>query len=159
MITGRVEAQLFICKVYSDDPVFAALGVARLVRLLSKWGRFIIMSRHRMAIPEKRQIGLRAKWLGLQHWAYLGVTVVPKQKAFKLCLELKQVIDGVAPTRQSWKRTAGLCGHVKDALCLPREALYHIYGPLDTPGDPGSNVIITDRLRSACVQLHERITS
>ena len=36
MITGRVEAQLFICKVYSDDPVFAALGVARLVRLLSK---------------------------------------------------------------------------------------------------------------------------
>ena len=159
MITGRVEAQLFICKVYSDDPVFAALGVARLVRLLSKWGRFIIMSRHRMAIPEKRQIGLRAKWLGLQHWAYLGVTVVPKQKAFKLCHELKQVIDGVAPTRQSWKRTAGLCGHVKDALCLPREALYHIYGPLDTPGDPGSNVIITDRLRSACVQLHERISS
>ena len=156
-ITGRNELRLFVCKVYSDDPVFAAIGVARLVRLLSKWGRFITMSNHRMAIAQKRQIGLRAKWLGLHHWTHLSVCVVPKQKAFKLCLELKAVIDGNAPTYQQWKRTAGLCGHVKDALCLPREALYHIYGPLDTPSDPGASIIITDRLRSACVALHARI--
>ena len=52
--------------MYTDDPLFQAVGADRLVRLLRCWRRIVLEFKLITAIPEKRNAGTMVTWLGLQ---------------------------------------------------------------------------------------------
>ena len=60
--TGRNEARLYSCFIYTDDPVFQCVGFARFVRLLCCWREVTMMVGLRMAIAAKRQAGSSVLW-------------------------------------------------------------------------------------------------
>eukprot|EP00965_Chrysotila_dentata_P100680 3326783-Pleurochrysis_carterae.AAC.1 len=59
--------------MYTDDPVIAVIGVARAMRALRVWRELTDNLHLLMAIPEKRTLGVWARWLGALLFATLGI--------------------------------------------------------------------------------------
>eukprot|EP00965_Chrysotila_dentata_P033080 1101882-Pleurochrysis_carterae.AAC.1 len=59
--------------MYTDDPVIAVVGVDRALRALRVWRSLTDDLHLIMAIPEKRTLGVWARWLGALLFATLGI--------------------------------------------------------------------------------------
>ena len=178
-VTGRNQLSFCRARAYTDDPAFLVLGVARFVRLLRHWSHFLEGARHRTATVDKGQFGCHAKWNGAEHFASLGVVVIPKPKIIKACAMLGRVISAVAngavsgqrghdlPTCAEWKKHCGLLRHLADILGMAREAMHLMYWPLNARhngdhtqrrlDDPGAPILLCDEFVQQCERWNETL--
>eukprot|EP00965_Chrysotila_dentata_P044269 1471791-Pleurochrysis_carterae.AAC.1 len=75
--------------MYTDDPVLAVVGVDRALRALRIWRTLTNGLRLEMTIPEKRTLGVWARWLGALLFATLRIVVIPKSKLLRASMQLQ----------------------------------------------------------------------
>eukprot|EP00965_Chrysotila_dentata_P064070 2121400-Pleurochrysis_carterae.AAC.1 len=68
----RAQQRLYFAHMYTDDPVLGVVGVQRALRALRVWRELTDNVGLIMAIPEKRTLGVWARWLGAILFAGLG---------------------------------------------------------------------------------------
>eukprot|EP00965_Chrysotila_dentata_P022258 736403-Pleurochrysis_carterae.AAC.1 len=69
----RDRHRLYFAHVHTDDPIIAVVGVTRALRALRVWRTLTTDVGLLMAIPEKRTLGVWARWLGALLFAALGI--------------------------------------------------------------------------------------
>ena len=127
--TGRNEARLYSCFIYTDDPVFQCVGFARFVRLLCCWREVTTMIGLRMAIAAKRQAGSSVLWTGLRLHATFGAASIPPSKRARAIGELKRMSEGKRMRLDDAQSLAGLLEHLLPWAAELRSAMYHFYYP------------------------------
>lgn len=76
---------LWFAHRYIDDPLFAAVGHSRTLRLV-RASRTISF---RMAIAAKRSAGAAVSWLGVRFWATLGLAILPPDKRLRALADVR----------------------------------------------------------------------
>jgi hypothetical protein len=78
--------------MYTDDAIFIVVGVDRTLRFLELWGTFVLRSRARNAIPEKRTLGgAGLLWCGVMSLPCLAMAYVTRSKVVRACSTLERV--------------------------------------------------------------------
>ena len=106
----RNQLRLTLEEIYSDDPVFAAVGVARSVRLLTEWRRLTLELNLLTGIPAKRIGGCILPWTGVLLAGTLGVLLAPQPKLARASLFLHKVADGETLTFEVQESSRGSRG-------------------------------------------------
>lgn len=99
------HSRLWFVHMYTDDPILGVVGVERALLLLECWYKLTRRVGLIMAIPEKRNLGTWAPWLGVILCAGLGVVLVPKPKLQSAGCDLKRLsIHCLENARESYAR-------------------------------------------------------
>ena len=122
------EQRLYAAVMYSDDPLIAVVGVERAVRALKVWRHLTQRTGLIMSIPEKRLLGIWAKWLGVLIVAGLGLVVVPRDKLLRAAEMLRNAIAGNLDFGQ-YRSLVGLLEHLRSVNRAGRNCMYHLYEP------------------------------
>ena len=93
----RAQLRLYIVHMYTDDPIFAVVGVQRAVRLLRIWMSLVSDVGLIMAIEEKRHLGTWAPWLGVILLAGLGFVLIPKAKLLRTVQRIDELLTSGLP--------------------------------------------------------------
>ena len=123
------EEHLSSCFIYTDDPIFQCVGVARSIRLLTCWREVTTMVGLRMAITEKRQAGSSVLWMGLRLHGTFGAASIPPPKRTRTIAELKRDAAGDKVRIDDAQSLAGLLEHLLPWAGELRAAMYHFYYP------------------------------
>eukprot|EP00965_Chrysotila_dentata_P125202 4139355-Pleurochrysis_carterae.AAC.1 len=124
----HAQQRLYFAHMYTDDPVIAVVGVDRALRALRTWRALTNGLRLEMAIPEKRTLGVWARWLGALLFATLGVIVIPKSKLLRASVQLRAAISG----HLDFAGYRALVGVLQHFRCINRAAphtMYALYHP------------------------------
>lgn len=127
--TGRNEARLYACHIYTDDPEFMCVGFDRFIRLLTCWREVTGMIGLRMAIAAKRQAGTSILWQGIRLHGALGAAVIPPPKRQRAIAELTTMARGNPMRLDEAQSLAGLLEHLMPWAGELRAAMYHFYYP------------------------------
>jgi hypothetical protein len=123
-----IETRLYCVHMYTDDPIFVVVGVNRALRLLSCWHALTTELGLLMAIPEKRNLGTWAPWLGIIILAGLGLVIVPKAKLLRTSSRLHSALTEPTPFSE-WRALMGMLEHLRCVNCAPASIMYGLYGP------------------------------
>ena len=124
----HAQLRLYFVHMYTDDPVMGVVGVQRALRLLRVWMRLVGELHLIMAIPEKRQLGTWAPWLGVLLLASLGLVLVPKAKL----LRTVQRIDTLLTEGLEFQDYRSLIGMLEFLRCIygaMASTMYGLYQP------------------------------
>ena len=129
-ITGRVECALFATSMYTDDKITIIVGDHALILYLQLWGEFVTMSGARMAIPEKRTIGVGAPWCGVQLIPELGFAYFSRKKCTRACEGLSRVLvrDKTLELGE-YRSLVGLLEHLMPLVAMNRLKISDLYSP------------------------------
>ena len=108
----RAQFRLYIVHMYTDDPIFAVVGVQRAVRLLRIWMSLVADVGLIMAIEEKRHLGTWAPWLGVILLAGLGFVLIPKAKLLRTVQRIDELLTSGLPF-QDYRSLIGLIEHLR----------------------------------------------
>ena len=122
------EQRLFFAYIYSDDPLFCVVGVARAMRALRIWRRLTLDVGLIMAIHEKRSLGTWVSWLGVHILAFLGLIVVPKDKLLRASTAIRRTLQGKAEFHV-YRALCGLLEHLRAVALLGRNVMHGLYSP------------------------------
>jgi hypothetical protein len=124
----RAQSRLYFVHMYTDDPIMGVVGVRRAIRLLTAWMRLMTELKLIMAIPEKRQLGTWAPWLGVILLAGLGLVLVPKAKLLRTVQRIDELLtNGMA--FQEYRSLVGLIEHLRCIYGARRSTMYGLYQP------------------------------
>jgi hypothetical protein len=126
------QARLYCVHMYTDDAIFAVVGVRRALRLLGAWQRLTADIQLKMAPPEKRSIGTWAPWLGVYLLAGLGLVVVPKEKLLRTVSRLRNVLT-CAVEFSEYRSLMGMLEHLRCVNRAPASVMYGLYAPHRSP--------------------------
>jgi hypothetical protein len=70
---GSWQAVLVVMLMYCDDPIIICVGADMTYEALKVWTWMSKQGNTMMAIPEKRSLGLSAKWIGVKFFVSLGL--------------------------------------------------------------------------------------
>ena len=124
----RAQSRLYIVHMYTDDPIFAVVGVQRAIRLLKAWMRLVTELRLIMAIEEKRHLGTWVPWLGILLLAGLGMVLIPKAKLLRTVERVDELLTSGMPF-QDYRSLVGLLEHLRCIYGAQRSAMYGLYAP------------------------------
>ena len=124
----RAQLRLYFVHMYTDDPIFAVVGVQRAVRLLKIWMRLVTDVGLIMAIEEKRHLGTWAPWLGVILLAGLGFVLIPKTKLLRTVQRIDELLTSGLPF-QDYRSLIGLVEHLRCIYGAQRSAMYGLYLP------------------------------
>ena len=130
---GGLQQRLYFAHCYTDDPIFGAVGVARALAALKAWRRVTLQAGLIMAIPEKRNIGTWAPWLGLLFFGGLGLVVVPKNKLLRAAAALHAAL-GSEMEFADYRALIGLLEHLRCVNCAGRSVMHGLYEPHSAEG-------------------------
>ena len=124
----RAQLRLYVIHMYTDDPVMAVVGVQRALRLLTVWMRLVTELHLIMAIPEKRQLGTWAPWLGVLLLAGLGLVLVPKAKLLRTVQRIDTLLtEGLA--FQDYRSLVGMLEFLRCVYGAVSSTMYGLYQP------------------------------
>ena len=123
-----VQTRLWFAHMYTDDPIFAVVGVERALRLLACWHTLTTEVKLLMAIPEKRNLGTWAPWLGVIICAGLGLVIVPKAKLLRTGERLVAALTKRLEFGE-YRSLLGMLEHLRCVNCAPASVMYGLYGP------------------------------
>eukprot|EP00965_Chrysotila_dentata_P000379 13164-Pleurochrysis_carterae.AAC.1 len=93
-----------------------------------------------MAIPEKRSLGVWARWLGTLLFATLGIVVIPKSKLMRAAVQLRQALGGALDFSE-YSALVGVLEHFRCIHRSPPHSMRALYNPHRTgSGDPNERV-------------------
>jgi len=124
----EVECRLYFVVMYTDDPLMVVVGVQRALRLLRCWHLICTRVGLIMAIPEKRNLGTWAPWLGVLICAGLGLVIVPKAKLLRTSARLIGVLTQRTDF-QEYRSLVGMLEHLRCVNCADASCMYGLYGP------------------------------
>ena len=127
--TGRAEDTLFRAHIYTDDPIFMVIGVARTVRALRLWRSITQRYNLIMAIPVKRRLGTMVKWLGFLPSPMHGIIAVQRSKLMRASTTIVQALAGRL-TVDGYRSLLGFLEHLKVLLDHPKRCMLGLYRPL-----------------------------
>ena len=127
--TGRAEDTLFRAHIYTDDPIFMVIGVARTVRALRLWRSITQRYNLIMAIPAKRRLGTMVKWLGFLPSPMHGIIAVQRSKLMRASTTIIQALAGRL-TVDGYRSLLGFLEHLKVLLDHPKRRMLGLYRPL-----------------------------
>ena len=122
------QLRLWAVHMYTDDPIFIVVGVDRALLLLECWYKLTRRLRLLMAIPEKRNLGTWAPWLGVILYAGLGFVIVPKAKLLRTAHRITDVLRSRCEF-QEYRSLMGMLEHLRCVNCAPSSTMYGLYGP------------------------------
>lgn len=127
-LAGSYEQRLYAVHMYTDDPIFIVVGVERALRLLKCWHVLVSAVRLEMAIPEKRNLGTWAPWLGVLLCAALGLVIVPKAKLLRTSERISAALsEGIE--FGDYRSLIGMLEHLRCVNCAPSSVMYGLYAP------------------------------
>ena len=122
------EHRLYACYMYTDDPILAAVGVDRTIRMLRVWRALTNELNLLMAIPEKRTLGTWCVWLGVIIVASLGIVVVPREKLLRANMAIATLLnDGLE--FHMYRSLCGLLEHLRAVNLRGRNVMHGLYRP------------------------------
>ena len=127
--TGTQQRKLYFMLVFTDDPLFAAVGFDRCIRLICCWRNVIVLAGLRMAIAAKRQAGSNVLWIGFRTYGTFGAIVIPDEKRMRAIRQLRSSADGALVTLEDAKSIAGLLEHLCPFAAQLRSSMYQMYEP------------------------------
>ena len=140
------QSRLYFVHMYTDDPIFGVVGVERALRLLKVWHTLTQKVRLLMAIPEKRNLGTWAPWLGVLLCAGLGLVIVPKAKLLRTSQRIGLLLAG-RPLFDEYRSLMGMLEFLRCVNCAPASVMYGLYGPHRSArvrdGGPTTPVLLT----------------
>eukprot|EP00965_Chrysotila_dentata_P097469 3221345-Pleurochrysis_carterae.AAC.1 len=93
-----------------------------------------------MAIPEKRTLGVWARWLGALLFATLGIVVIPKPKLLRAAVQLRAAIDGTLDFAE-YRSLVGVLEHFRCVNRAPPHTMRALYNPHRSgSGEPNERV-------------------
>eukprot|EP00965_Chrysotila_dentata_P014880 492075-Pleurochrysis_carterae.AAC.1 len=126
--------------MYTDDPVIAVVGVDRALRALRVWRALTNNLNLIMAIPEKRTLGVWARWLGALLFGTLGLILIPKAKLLRASVQIKSAIAGRLDFA-SYRALVGLLEHFRCINRATPTTMHSLYHPhRDGSGEPSERV-------------------
>ena len=120
--------RLYAAFMYTDDPVVVTVGVQRTLRALRVWRRLTNDVNLIMAIPEKRNLGTHALWLGVLLMVTLGIVVVPRHKLLRAAVVIRQTLAGGQPFHV-YRALCGLLEHFRAVNLMTRQVMHGLYTP------------------------------
>ena len=127
--TGTQQRKLYFMLVFTDDPLFAAVGFDRCIRLICCWRNVIVLAGLRMTIAAKRQAGSNVLWIGFRTYGTFGAVVIPDEKRMRAIRQLRASADGALVTVEDAKSIAGLLEHLCPFAAQLRSSMYQMYEP------------------------------
>ena len=124
----EAQLRLYFVVMYTDDPLMVVVGVERALRLLRCWHLVCTRVGLLMAIPEKRNLGTWAPWLGVLICAGLGLVIVPKAKLLRTSARLLDTLTSRTDF-QEYRSLIGMLEHLRCVNCAPAACMYGLYGP------------------------------
>ena len=140
---GGRQQRLYFAHMYTDDPIFGVVGVARALAALRSWRSITLRAGLIMAIAEKRSLGTWALWLGLLLFGRLGLIVVPKSKLLRATAALRKTLNGDMEFCE-YRMLTGLLEHLRCVNCEGRYIMHGLYEPHKPTGESrfGPNAIV-----------------
>ena len=122
------QERLYAAYMYTDDAVFAVVGVQRAIRALRAWRQLTSNVNLLMAVPEKRSLGVWCVWLGVIIVASLGLVVVPKDKLLRAAAAITATLEGRAEFHV-YRSLCGLLEHFRAINLAGRNVMHGLYRP------------------------------
>ena len=135
--------------MFTDDAVFAVVGVQRAIRALKVWRALTEELNLLMAIPEKRTLGVWAPWLGVHFYTALGLVTIPPPKLLRATTAIQETLD-LLITFDKYRSLVGLLEHIRSVYRQKRNVMFGLYEPHDALGgdpDPSSAVAVSKLMR------------
>ena len=127
---GSWQAVLVVMLMYCDDPIIICVGADMTYEALKVWTWMSKQGNTMMAIPEKRSLGLSAKWIGVKFFVSLGLGVVTAQKVLRAFSSIDLATSG-SLTADEYRSLIGFLEHVRAVLFLRGDKMYGLYAPLN----------------------------
>ena len=122
--------KLYVAAQYTDDPLCHVVGVDRAVRLVTVWHEILSRSGLMVAKADKWQIGAGGiTWLGIKISAQLGLAWVAPEKVMRAIDEIRAALSGDCNVGD-YRKLIGFLEHLFPITNVTREAMDHLYGPL-----------------------------
>ena len=138
------QLRLYGAWMYTDDPVWGVVGVARTLRALRIWRRLTDELNLTMAIAEKRTLGSWGKWLGVILIATLGLVTVPREKLLRAGEAIRLTLSSRADFGL-YRSLCGLLEHLRAVNLRGRNVMHGLYAPHGPGGasdsGPGTPVV------------------
>ena len=122
------QRRLWAAWCYTDDPVWIVAGVDRTLRALRVWRRLTDSVGLLMAIPEKRNLGVHATWLGVLIITALAIVVVPRGKLLRAAAAVSGALQGGQPFHV-YRSLIGLLEHLRAVNLRGRNVMHGLYAP------------------------------
>ena len=131
------ELRLYSAYVFTDDPQFVAVGVARTLRGLRCWRNLVLRLRVIMAIEAKRSVGAWCSWVGVILIFGLGLVVVSRNKLMRARAAIVDTLHGRSEF-QAYRSLCGLLEHLRAVNLSTRQVMHGLYQPHAEQSLPGS---------------------
>ena len=122
------QRRLYAAWCYTDDPVWIVVDVDRTLRALRVWRRLTDNVGLLMAIPEKRNLGVHATWLGVLIITALAIVVVPRGKLLRAAAAVSGTLQGGQPFHV-YRSLIGLLEHLRAVNLRGRNVMHGLYAP------------------------------
>ena len=132
---GACQAALVAMLMYCDDPIILCIGEDLTHEALKAWTWMAAPGSTMMAIPEKRSIGLSAKWIGIRFFTSLGLAVIIAQKVLRAFTSIDEACAGSLNVGQ-YRSLIGFLEHLRAVLFLRGDKMYGLYDPLNYGLEP-----------------------
>ena len=127
---GQSQATLVSILMYCDDPIILCVGNDMTHEALNLWTWMAKEGRTMMAIPEKRSLGLSAKWIGVGFFVSLGLAAATAQKVLRAFGSIDEACSGSLNADQ-YRSLVGFLEHLRQILFLRGDKMYGLYEPLN----------------------------
>ena len=146
MELGDFQAALVTMLMYCDDPIILCVGPDMTHEALKVWTWMASESNTMMAIPEKRSLGMSAKWIGIKFFVSLGISAVTEQKVLRAFSSIDLAYSGALNIDQ-YRSLVGFLQHLRTVLFLRGDKMYGLYGPLNWSLEPIQHVDCSDLMQ------------
>ena len=153
---GEDQAVISAMLMYCDDPCILCVGADMTYEALKAWHWLSKSSNTMMAIPEKRTLGISAKWIGIRFFSALGIAVVPSQKVLWACGLMDAAMSSSLSVDQ-YRSLVGFLEHVRSVLFLKGDKMYGLYEPLSWNLEPIEAVHCTTLMWKQMARMRHRL--
>ena len=154
---GDFHASLVVMLMYCDDPIILCVGADMTHEALKVWTWMAAQGGTMMAIPEKRSLGLSAKWIGIRFFVSLGISAATAQKVLRAFSSIDQACCG-SMTLDQYRSLIGFLEHLRAVLFLRGDKMYGLYEPLNCGLEPIERVKCTSLAALQLNRFKHRLT-
>jgi hypothetical protein len=134
-LLGDGQDWLIFMFIYTDDPIWIVVGADRLIRAQRLWLCMLEKFGLRAAGLSKQMAGVDLLWCGIRHNLFLGLTIIPADKALKGIWGLTLMLKGEC-TSQQGRSSLGLLEFCRYAVGIRDLRLYLLWCALkEGPGE------------------------
>ena len=143
--------------MYCDDPCILCVGADMTYAVLKLWNWMAKSGNTMMAIPEKRTLGISAKWIGTKFFPALGLSVVTAQKVPRACSAITEASSSSLSLDQ-YRSLIGFLEHIRSTLYLRGDKMYGLCEPLSKDLEPNCKVKCSELMHKQFCRMKHRLT-